>query len=77
MCIRDSETWISLVVRFEKVHVANTLGLPSVRGRNHVVDRTKLLFNDIGSVKLGLHRIAWNGKQDKDVVAWLECPLRL
>ena len=63
------------LVRLEKVHVANTLGLPSVRGRNHVIDRTKLLFNDIGSVKLGLQRVAWNGKQNKDFVAWLERPL--
>ena len=69
------ETWISLVVRLEKVHMANTLGLPSVRGRNHVMDRTKLLFHDIGSVKLGLQRGAWNGKQDKDFVAWLKRPL--
>ena len=27
--------------------------------------KTKLLFNDIGSVKLGLQRVAWNRKQDK------------
>ena len=65
------KTWISRVISVEKIHVADALGLPSVRGRNDVVDRTKLLFNDIGPMKFGLQRIAWNGKQDKDFVAWL------
>ena len=63
---------VSLVVRLEKVHMAITLGLPSVRGRNHVIDRTKLLFNDIGPVKLGLQRIAWNGQEDNDFCRLVE-----
>jgi len=66
------ETWISLVIRLEEIHMADALGLPSVRGRNNVVDWSKLLFHDIGPMKLRLQRIAWNRKQDKDFVAWLQ-----
>ena len=60
-----NETWISLVAGLGEIHMADALGLPSVRGRNDVVDWTKLLFHDIGPMKLCLQRIAWNGKQNQ------------
>jgi len=68
-------TWILLVVRLQDIHMTDGLGFTSVQGRNNVVDRTKLLFHDIGPIKLCLQRIVWNGKQNKDSVAWLERPL--
>ena len=55
--------------------MTDTLGPLSVRGRNNVVDWTKLLFHDKGPMELGLQWIAWNGKQNNDFVAWLERPL--
>jgi len=53
------KAWIPLVVLFQKVYVTDTLGLASVRSRDDIIDWTKLLLDDVGSVELGLQRITW------------------
>jgi len=52
-----NKTWISLVVLFQEVHVADTLGLVSVGSQNDVIDRTQLLFDDIRSIQFDLQRV--------------------
>jgi len=51
------KTWISLMVLLDEIRMADWLGLASVRDRDNIVDRTKLLLNDIWSLKFGLQRV--------------------
>jgi len=48
------ETWISLMVLFQEIHVADTLRLASVRSRYDISDWTKLLLDDVWSMEVDL-----------------------